>query len=65
MPPTLKKWEHIGFGLSVRSSVITARSFKLGQLIEDDDRLIGENLRKIYFIFFKLSPFADLDFENL
>ena len=27
-------------------------------------RLIGENLRKSYCIFFELSPFADLDFEN-
>ena len=27
-------------------------------------RSIGENLKKSYFIFFKLSPFADLDFEN-
>ena len=28
-------------------------------------RAIGENKRKSYFIFFELSPFADLDFENL
>ena len=28
-------------------------------------RSIGENLKKSYFIFFELSPFADLDFENL
>ena len=42
------------------SKTITARSFKLGQL-----RSIGENLKKSYFIFFELSPFADLDFENL
>ena len=27
--------------------------------------LIGESLKKSYFIFFELSPFADLDFENL
>ena len=26
-------------------------------------RLIGENLKKSYFIFFELSPFTDLDFE--
>ena len=26
---------------------------------------IGENKKKSYFIFFELSPFADLDFENL
>ena len=44
------------------SKTITARSFKLGQLIS---RSIGENLEKSYFIFFELSPFADLDFENL
>ena len=25
----------------------------------------SENLKKKYFIFFELSPFADLDFENL
>ena len=28
-------------------------------------RLIGENLKKSPFIFFELSPFEDLDFENL
>ena len=28
-------------------------------------KLIGENLKKSYFIFLELSPFADLDFENL
>ena len=28
-------------------------------------RSIGENLKKKYFIFFELSPFEDLDFENL
>ena len=28
-------------------------------------KLIGENLKKSYYIFFELSPFADLDFENL
>ena len=27
-------------------------------------RSIGENLKKSYFVFFELSPFADLDFEN-
>ena len=26
-------------------------------------KLIGENKKKSYFIFFELSPFADLDFE--
>ena len=26
-------------------------------------RSIGENLKKSYFIFFKLSPIADLDFK--
>ena len=26
-------------------------------------RLIGENLKKVILFFFKLSPFADLDFE--
>ena len=47
------------------SKIITARSFKPGQLIEDDERLLCEKLRKIYFIFLELSPFEDLDFENL
>ena len=28
-------------------------------------RFIGENLKKSYFIFFELSPFADFDFEYL
>ena len=27
-------------------------------------RLVGENFKKCYFIFFELSHFADLDFEN-
>ena len=47
------------------SKTIAARSFRLGQLIEDDEyrRSIGENLKKSFFIFFKLFPFADLDFE--
>ena len=35
------------------SKTITARSFKLGQLIEDDSRSIGENLKKSYFILFE------------
>ena len=41
---------------------ITARSFKLGQLIEDQLVIIK---KKSYFIFLELSPFEDLDFENL
>ena len=28
-------------------------------------RSIGENLKKSYFIVFEISPFEDLDFENL
>ena len=28
-------------------------------------RSIGENLKESYLIFFELSPFEDLDFENL
>ena len=47
------------------SKSITAMSFKLGQLIEDDKEINWWKLKKIYFIFFELSPFADLDFENL
>ena len=44
------------------SRTITARSFKLGQLIEVDQLV---KPKKSYFIFFELSPFGDLDFENL
>ena len=44
------------------SKTITARSFKLSQLIDDDEEIIDLNLKKSYFIFFELSPFADLDF---
>ena len=48
------------------SKTITARSFKLGQLIENDDYLDQlVKFKKKYCIFFELSPFADLDFENL
>ena len=47
------------------SKTITTMNFKLGQLIENDGKLIGENKKKSYFIFFELSPFAVLDFENL
>ena len=39
------------------SKIITASSFKLDQLVKIP--------KKSYFIFFELSPFADLDFENL
>ena len=42
---------------------ITARSFKLGQLIEDDEQINWRKFKKSYFIFFELSPFEDLDFE--
>ena len=45
------------------SKTITARSFKLGQLIEDDE--LVKILKKVILFFFELSPFADLDFENL
>ena len=38
------------------SKTITARMMR---------KLIGENKKKSYFIFFILSPFADLDFEVL
>ena len=47
------------------SKSITPRSFKLSQLIEDDKEITWCKLKKGYFIFFELSPFADLDFENL
>ena len=47
------------------SKTITDRSSKLCQLIEDDEKINSWKFKKSYFIFFKLSPFADLDFENL
>ena len=47
------------------SKTITARSFKFGQLIEDDEYINCRKIKKSYFIFFELSPFEDLDFENL
>ena len=47
------------------SKTITARSsLNFDQLIEDDRKLIGENLKTSHCMFFELSPFADLDFEN-
>ena len=36
------------------SKTITASSFKLGQLIEDDEKLIDENLKKEIFYFFRI-----------
>ena len=41
------------------SKGITARSFKLGQLIEDDQEINWLKYKKSSFIFFELSPFAD------
>ena len=41
------------------SKTITARSFKLCQLIEDDEKVNWCKSKKSYFIFFELSPFAD------
>ena len=48
------------------SKTITARSFKLGQLIEDVEEITWCKFKKkVILFFFELSPFADLDFENL
>ena len=48
------------------SKTITARSFKLGQLIEDDEQINwGKFKKKVILFFFEFSPFADLDFKNL
>ena len=46
------------------SKTITARSFKLGQLIEEVDQLVKIK-EKVILIFFELSLFADLDFKKL
>ena len=54
---TLKIYDHF------ISKTITARSFKLGQLIEDDDRSIGENLKKSYFIFSNNLPWQMWTFK--
>ena len=43
------------------SKVIIARSFKHGQLVEDNDYLVKIK-KNIYF--FKLLPFVNLAFEN-
>ena len=46
------------------SKTITARSFQLGQLIEDDKQINWLKFKKSFF-FFELSLFEDLDFEVL
>ena len=43
------------------SNIIVALSFKLSQLTEDDVKIKKNN----HFIFFVLTPSADLDVENL
>ena len=47
------------------SESITARGFKLGLLIGDEEYINWRKLKKKKIIFSELSPFADLDFENL
>ena len=47
------------------SKTITARSFKLGQLIEDNEKITWLKFKKSYLIFLKFLPFANLDIENL
>ena len=44
------------------SKTITARSFKLGQLIEDNEKLIRENFKKSYFISFELGSLCTFGF---
>ena len=44
------------------SKTLTARGFKLGQLIEDDEKLIRENFKKSYFIFFELGSLCRFGF---
>ena len=50
--------------ISKYTMYFTARSFKLGQLIEDNEFIILENLKKSYYIF-ELLPFAKLANKNL
>ena len=40
---------------------IKAMGFKLGQLMEDDKYINWLKFKEIYFMFFELSAFADLD----
>ena len=47
------------------SKSITTRSFKLSQLIEDDEQITWCKIKIKLLFFSELSPFADLDFENL
>ena len=50
------------------SKTITARSFKLDQLIEDDEKINwseSKNKKKDIIFIFKSSPFADFGFEIL
>ena len=47
------------------SKMITAMSSELDQLIEIMSRVPGENLKKSYFNFCKLLPFANVGIKNL
>ena len=40
-------------------------SFKLSQLIEDDEYIIWWIFKKNFFLYFELMPFANLGIENL
>ena len=47
------------------SKRIIARSFKLGQLKEDNEWITWLNLRKMLLFFLEILLFANLDIENL
>ena len=64
MPPTLKKWEHIAFGLSVRASV---RSKKIqAMVLKFHIWMPRQKIAYPYFFLSELSPLAELcPFEGL
>ena len=47
------------------SKTITARSFKLGQLIEDNEKITGLKFLKKLFFFFSYCPLQIFYIENL
>ena len=59
MPPTLKKWGHIGFGLSVCVNVCMYGGSRYRLEISCMDSS-WENSRRIFLVFPELSPLVKL-----
>ena len=55
MPPTLKKWGHIGFGLSV--CVYSCSRYRLETSCMDSS---WKNSRRVFLVFPELSPLVKL-----